>query len=305
LEKVGRTRTGADGSGIRVDVCVCTYRREMLTQCLDAIAAQDVQAEIRIVVADNAEEQEAHARVEAFAADGRVPVTYIHAPARNISVARNACLDAANAPLVAFLDDDEIADPRWLAELLAEADHGRWDAILGPVDAIYPPDAPQWMRDGAFHSTRPVFVEGEIRTGYTGNVLLRRQLIVELGLRFRPEFGRTGGEDLDFFYRLRDGGGRIGFAPKAVAVEQVPVGRASLSWLLRRSFRAGQSHGTRLRDVNRRLQLPLALAKAIACTGAALVAIPTAAKRNRLLTRSALHFGVVARLAGLREIESY
>jgi hypothetical protein len=34
---------------------------------------------------------------------------YVHAPARNISIARNACLDAADAPLIAFIDDDETA----------------------------------------------------------------------------------------------------------------------------------------------------------------------------------------------------
>jgi succinoglycan biosynthesis protein ExoM len=173
------------------------------------------------------------------------------------------------------------------------------------VDAVYPPDAPRWMRDGGFHSTRPVFVGGEIRTGYTGNVLLRRNLVETLSLRFRNEFGRTGGEDLDFFYRLRDGGGRIGFASKALAVEDVPVGRVSLAWLLRRNFRAGQSHGTRLRQAGRGLQLPLALVKAIACGGGALISAPAPARRNRMLTRGALHIGVVARLAGLREIESY
>jgi len=279
----------------------------MLIDCLEAIVAQQVDVGFRIIVADNAEEPEARERVEAMADRTQISIQYVHAPARNISVARNACLEAARGEWIAFLDDDELAEPTWLAALLAEAGRGGWDAVLGPVHAVYPDHAPRWMKAGRFHSTGPVWVKGEILTGYTGNVLIRRSMVERLGLRFRPEYGRTGGEDLDFFYRLRDGGGRIGFAPDAAASEAVPEPRASLSWLLKRSFRAGQSHGSRLLAKSRSgvTEIPKAAVKAAACGVAALLAAPMPARRNRLLTRSALHCGVVARMAGWSEIQSY
>src|SRR5207244_3041165 len=117
---------------------------------------------------------------------------------------------------LAFIDDDETATPGWIAALLDEAEQG-WDAVLGPVKAVYGPDAPAWMAATDFHSTAPVRIGGDILKGYAGNVLLRRATVERLGLRFDLALGRQGGEDDDFFYRLTDAGGRIGYAPDALA----------------------------------------------------------------------------------------
>jgi succinoglycan biosynthesis protein ExoM len=265
---------------------------------------------IRVVVADNADVPEARASIEQAARDLGLDATYVHAPARNISTARNACLDTAKAEWLAFLDDDETACPRWLSGLLAEARRGLWDVVLGPVQAVYPPGAPAWLKAGDFHSTRPVFVRGRIETGYTGNVLIRRQAIENESLRFRTDLGRTGGEDEDFFNRMRDAGARIGFAPEAVAYESVPGNRTTLGWLLRRSFRYGQTYGGGLRSrapglYGRLRASAIAAAKAGYCAAGALAHLPIAARRNRFLTRAALHCGVVARLAGWTEVKLY
>jgi succinoglycan biosynthesis protein ExoM len=291
---------------------VCTFRRESLAGTLASLAAQVLPdgVSLRVIVADNDETPVAEGRIRAVAAALGLDLDYRHAPARSISIARNACLDAARADWLAFIDDDEIAEPQWIAAMLREARAGDWDAVLGPVRAIYDGAAPGWMRQGDFHSTRPVVLKGAIETGYSGNVLIRRALVERVGLRFDLRFGRTGGEDLDFFYRLRDAGGRIGFAEDAWVEEPVPTGRASLKWLLARTFRAGQSHGSRLtlsqpRAAGRVRQAALAIAKAAACACGALVSLPKAATRNRFLTRGALHLGVLARMAGVREIELY
>mgnify|MGYP003579292129 FL=1 len=263
-----------------------------------------------MVVADNAGDTTARELIETTARELGLDTVYVHAPARNISIARNACLDAAIAEWFAFLDDDEIASPIWLSALLREAASGQWDAVLGPVQAVYPKTAPAWVHAGNFHSTRPVFVRGRIETGYTGNVLIRRATVTREGLRFRTELGRSGGEDEDFFNRLRDAGGRIGFARGAVAYETIPAERTSLRWLIRRNFRAGQTYGARLQArsasrLARSRALALAAAKMGACAVAAAVHAPLAMRRNRFLTRAALHLGVVARLAGLKEVKLY
>ena len=92
---------------------------------------------IRVIVADNDETPSALDIVEATARDCSLSVTYLHAPGRNISGARNACLDAATAPLVAFIDDDEVASPEWLAALVGTLEISNADVVLGPVQAVY------------------------------------------------------------------------------------------------------------------------------------------------------------------------
>jgi succinoglycan biosynthesis protein ExoM len=306
-----RAESGADAA-TAVDVCICTYHRPAIVHTLRSVSRQQGsdRVRIRVIVADNAEAPAARELIERAVRELNLDAAYVHAPSRNISIARNACLDTATGEWIAFIDDDEVASPVWLSSLIGEAESGQWDAVLGPVQAVYSQAAPAWMRTGKFHSTEPVFVQGRIETGYTGNVLIRRALVKREGLRFRAELGRTGGEDEDFFHRLRDAGGRIGFARAALAYETIPAARTTLRWLLRRNFRAGQTYGARLsaraRGVLGRVRaLFIAAAKAGVCGVAALFHLPIAARRNRFLTRAALHCGVVARLAGVKELKLY
>ena len=312
IEAGSRSAVSGSSGVSSVDICICTFHRPAIVEALQSLSRQEGHGGVkfRVVVADNAADTAAREHIEATARALNLDCTYVHAPARNISIARNACLDASTAEWLAFLDDDEVASPTWLSALLREAAGGQWDAVLGPVQAVYSEMAPEWVRAGDFHSTRPVFVRGRIETGYTGNVLIRRSLVAREGLRFRTEFGRTGGEDEDFFNRLRDAGGRISFARDALAYEAIPVERTTLRWLLRRNFRAGQTYGARLRTqsrsaVARSRALAFAGAKMSLCALAAAAHFPLAVRRNRYLTRAALHCGVVARLAGMKEVRLY
>ncbi|WP_444665636.1 glycosyltransferase family A protein [Cereibacter changlensis] len=162
----------------RIAIGVCTFRRPGLAETLASLSALDWPEGLRgeIIVADNDETPSAEALVARYAETAPLPVQYIHAPARNISVARNAVLEAAaerDMALLAFLDDDETVAPNWIAALWAARLQTGAEAVLGPVRAHHAPDAPGWMREGAIHDTRPVFLPGgAIKSGYTCNVLL-------------------------------------------------------------------------------------------------------------------------------------
>ncbi|WP_425998132.1 glycosyltransferase [Caulobacter sp. DWR1-3-2b1] len=291
-----------------VDVCICTFHRPEVIETLRSVAAQ-TRLPSRVIVVDNAEEPEAAGRVSAEAALLGLTVVYIHAPARNISLARNAALNAARAPWLAFIDDDQFASPNWLSALLDRAADGDVDAVLGPVDAIYDPAAPVWLRRLNSHSTRPVFVGGKILKGYAGNVLLKRSTLEATDLSFDLALGRTGGEDDRFFLQMTGRGGRIGFAPNAVVYEPVPEARTRWGWLLKRNFRSGQTHGAHLAQGGSRGQRLrhglVAATKALACAGCALASFPDPARRAGWVLRGAMHLGAASRLAGRRELELY
>ena len=291
-----------------IDVCVCTYRRRYLEQTLRSLAALDLPRglTVRVIVADNDIWPSARRLVEALAAELPCEVRYIHCPASNISLARNACLDAAGGDFLAFVDDDSTVSPGWLAKLVETAAATGADAVLGPVHSVYAPSAPGWMRRGDFHSTRPVWTEGEIRTGYSGNVLLDRASPHVAGRHFNLGLGRSGGEDTEYFSHLHQSGGRIAYAPDAAAYEPVTQNRQQFSWLTKRRFRSGQTHGRLL--AARHAVLPqacLAVAKAALSFGAALAFAPVAHLRNRQVLRGVMHAGVVSGLFGVREIHLY
>lgn len=285
---------------VAIDSCVCTFRRSHVVDTLRSISrlALEPNWTIRVIVADNDDAPSARYAIEASARDCSLLLLYLHAPARNISVARNACLDAATAPLVAFIDDDEVASPEWLGALVRTLKTSNADVVLGPVQAVYRPDCSGWMRDGDFHSTKPVWVAGEIITGYTCNVLFRRAAPALNGRRFRLDLG-AGGEDTIFFSAAHRAGGKIDYAANALVTEAVAVDRANLAWLLRRRFRVGQTHGLLLLEdgKSRMKNISVASAKAGICLAAACFNIIGPPERRLYwLLRGAMHGGVVCRL---------
>jgi succinoglycan biosynthesis protein ExoM len=299
------------GAGVRVDVCVCTYRRPELEETLRSIGMLNVPggATVRIVVADNDTVPSARDLVYRLASLLPFNISYVHCPASNISLARNACLEAATGDLLAFVDDDETVSRDWLVELLRRAAETGADAVLGPVRAIYGKGAPGWMKRGDFHSTLPVWVRGEIRTGYTCNVLLHRSSPRLSGRRFNLALGRSGGEDTEYFARLHEAGGAIAFAPEAIVYEPVPVARARFAWLAKRRYRMGQTHGRLLArnkgGVAVLREMGLAGAKIAYCLAATALTVMSAEKRNRSLFRAVMHAGVASGLLGVREIIQY
>ncbi len=294
-----------------IDICVCTYRRPHLAETLRSLARLNLPECLAtaIIVADNDDAPSALPLVEAMRGEVNMPIHYRHAPARNISLARNVCLDESRADFVAFLDDDEVVTREWLQRLLATADAAGADVVLGPVRALYGQDAPAWMRHGDFHSTYPVIRNRGILTGYTCNVLLRMASQSIAGRRFDLARGRSGGEDTAYFAKVADDGGRIAYAPDAWVEELVPIDRASLSWLAKRRFRVGQTHGRLLAEDAgvwaRAKAVGLAASKAGYCFAAAAATAGSAVKRNRYLLRGIMHGGVVGGLLGQSEITLY
>jgi succinoglycan biosynthesis protein ExoM len=299
------------GPEVRIDVCVCTYRRRELEDTLRSVGAMAVpeNARMRIIVADNDVEPSARERAYALAAQLPFEIVYIHCPASNISLARNACLENSTGDFLAFIDDDSTASIEWLSQLMEVAQATGADAVLGPVIAIYSDDAPRWMRQGDFHSTSPVWVDGEIRTGYSGNALLRLASARVSGRRFNLALGSTGGEDTEYFTHLHEAGGLIAFAPHAIVHEPVPANRARFSWLTKRRFRAGQTHGRLLAEKHHGVgairHVAIASAKAVYCFAAAAALALLPRQRNRFALRGVMHLGVVSGLLGVREITQY
>ncbi|MEL6643469.1 MAG: glycosyltransferase family 2 protein [Pseudomonadota bacterium] len=294
----------------RVDICVCTFQRPGVTQTLASLMALDVPdgCDARILVIDNDVHPSAKAPVEAFAARAPLPVRYVHCPAGNISIARNGALHASDARFIAFIDDDEQAEPHWLAALLKRRAVSGAAVVLGPVEPRFEATAPNWVRRAGLHQTRPVWREGEIRTGYTCNVLIDREHPALAGRRFDVRLGQSGGEDTDFFSGAHSAGARIAYAEDALVTEAVPPERTRFRWLARRRYRMGQTHAHVLTERlghPRWTSLPLAASKALACGMLALATLPIAHRRNVALLRATLHMGVVAGLVGHRGLRLY
>ncbi len=298
-----------------IAVGICTFRRATLVQTLESIERQAVpeDAALLIIVADNDDTATAAGVVGEFAARSVHGVEYVHAPARNISIARNAILKSARragAARLAFIDDDETASSDWIAKLDARLNVGDADAVMGPVQAIYGADAPQWMRDAKAHDTWPeTGPDGRPIAGHSCNAMIDYTAPAFAGLRFDPARGRTGGEDSAWFEDARRAGARFALANDALVTEKVPLARERLRWLMLRRYRMGQTYSD-LHYAHRPKaalagQFAVALAKTAWCMVAAAVSFPSARMRNGNAVRAAFHAGVMADLVGRRQPSIY
>jgi GT2 family glycosyltransferase len=101
-----------------ITVIVCTRNRpEDLVRCVESLIGMSC-PNYRILVVDNApSDDRTRDAVEALSSPD-VPLDYVVAPVPGLSNARNVALALVTTPLVAWLDDDEVADEHWLAEIV-------------------------------------------------------------------------------------------------------------------------------------------------------------------------------------------
>ena len=253
---------------MHLTIAMLTYRRnDYLAQVIPELLAQaddvcDAQTTVSVLIVDNDPQAGARAVVEAARAalGGEQPeaaeasgaadsdavamsrLVYVHEPEPGIVAGRNRALSQAHgSDALVFIDDDEIPSPGWLKALVSTWRAQGCAAVTGPTPPTFEVDPSAWVvASGAFDSWEAA--DGaQVRSADTGNLLLDLAVVEDLGLRFDPRYGLTGGEDSLFTRQLTRAGGVIRFAAGAVVTKRVPAARARRTWVLERSLRSGSS----------------------------------------------------------------
>jgi glycosyltransferase involved in cell wall biosynthesis len=233
----------------KVSIVIATfYREEMLRRTLESCLAQRGFAPdaIEIVVVDNAPDGSARCVVEGLeeaAARRGMGLRYLREPRPGISYPRNAGVKAASADLVAFIDDDEEADPDWLHEMLSALRRYDADIVVGPVYPVFEQERaardPFWRWYFTADSHQP---SGEIakRGAGTHNCLFVKRTCCHDDEPFDPALGLTGGEDFRFFLTVTQRGGRVVWCAEGIVREFVPASRSNWAYAVRRRLRENQ-----------------------------------------------------------------
>ena len=203
-------------------------------------AVQDRLAQI--VVVDNDPTGSARDLVEGLQAETHWPLTYVHASVPGVATARNAGLAATEAPLIAFLDDDEVASPGWLAALLEGQTQTDADVVFGPITGRAPSAEPrlQPYLEQFFGRHGPAKTQVIDQPWGCGNSLMVRATALPGPAPFNVASDQAGGEDDALFAALSARGGRFGWAADAWVEEFAPPHRATLRYALARAFAYGQ-----------------------------------------------------------------
>jgi glycosyltransferase involved in cell wall biosynthesis len=229
-----------------VTVAIPTFRRPApLARCLSSVLDQAgvARSAIEIIVIDNCPQASAKPTIDEARRSSDIPIIYVIEPRPGISHARNTAMATASARFIAFIDDDELAETDWLAELLGAQRRLSADMVFGPVLAeVRARNCADAEFFTAFYSICLERVTGPTKDSlYCGNVLLDNGFCQRAGLSFEPSLGLVGGEDLLFFRQAARKGARFAWCREARVHEIVPAYRATWKHVWLRSFLRGQT----------------------------------------------------------------
>jgi len=244
---VGASREGEDVTYPTVSVVIPTYskdRWDWLHECVASVQAQTVQPlEIIVVVDHNPELLEEITRE--FPSVTAVP----NIGDRGVSGARNSGVKASKGEVAAFLDDDSIVTPDWLATLLRHIVKPDVVGVGCYSDGLWDTPCPAWF-PAEFSWTIGVSYFGlpkeptAVRNVWTSAMLVKRSAF-ELVDGFREDFGKIGNrslpEDTDLCLRIASTHDNAIWMwdPARVMKHRVPDGRATFGYLMSRCFLQG------------------------------------------------------------------
>ena len=254
------------GHRTRMSVVVPTCnRRDLLRQCLTAVAAQDY-PDYEVIVVDDGSTDGTGEMVQCEFPQ----VRYVRQePNQGPAAARNRGIEVATGEIVAFTDDDCVPPANWLRQLEEGFEcHPEAGAIGGIQES--PPSMYQrniWARYERF-LTRQVYRVGEEPVvGWpapigSNNLAVRRRLLASIG-GFDERFAGAAGEDTDLLHRLA----AQNYAAVSLPVQVTHYQTYTWSSSIRRQIQRGEGafffqikHTGRhslARDVGRLLATPL------------------------------------------------
>ncbi len=174
-----------------VDVVLRTYNRAPLIK--DAVAslfAADASGiDFHLYIVDNASSDNTPEVLRSIKAEDDGRITLLHEAQAGGQLALNTAIAAGRSPVIAFFDDDERVDTRWLQTIRREFLSPQTDFIAGPCRPLWTSAEPDWMPkryggvlgiiDSGPERTR--FSEGFAGMLTQGNCAVRRSIYDEVG----------------------------------------------------------------------------------------------------------------------------
>jgi len=231
----------------RASIVICAYTLDRWDDLLASIASAQAQPSATevVVVTDHAEDL----RARLLDAGTGVRVVANTGPP-GISGARNTGIEAPTGDIVAYLDDDARAEPGWLDALLAPYADENVVVTGSRIEPAWDGGRPRWFAVeldwvvGCTYRGMPE-TRADVRNVIASGMSFRRWAVEAAG-GFVVSVGRgrglpVGGEETDLCIRIRRlvPGSRVVYEPRAFVWHRVRRERATLGYIVRRSWAEG------------------------------------------------------------------
>lgn len=238
---------------MRVSVVICTYTEEMyehFKDCLSSVQSQTY-PDVEVVVVVDGTRSLYERIVEDYGDD---PSLLLHCNEENVGLleSRNKGAEIATGDIVAFIDDDAVADDHWIAEIVAGYEEQDAVAVGGQMTAAWVAGKPMFLPEEFYWLvgvTHRGFANGPgyVRNTFGSNISFRRDIFLDLD-GFDTDIGGRKGEknlqggETELCARLRNQYSEsVWYTPDAKVAHKVFEYRTHPIWLLKRAFWQGYS----------------------------------------------------------------
>jgi len=201
-----------------VTIIVPTYNRShFIERAFESLVKQDYPRDkLDIIVIDDGSNDQTRAILERFQ-NAHAKFRFLQQNNLGPATARNAGLREARGNIILFIDDDCIADEKWVRELTRAYDDPQVGGVAGRIQFVPPDDniANRCAARNAGGEGQPVDANGEIAFFVTANASFRRDVLEQIG-GFDTAFPHAAQEDLDLSFRVKQHGWQLRYADTAI-----------------------------------------------------------------------------------------
>jgi glycosyltransferase involved in cell wall biosynthesis len=235
-----------------VSVVISTYTIERLNdvlECISSLKRQTLSPSEIILVLDPSE-----SLFQSYSARVPADIRVTSSNKVGLSRARNVGIMTAEGEIVAFVDDDAVADEKWLEHMVKLYEDPHVMGVGGSAVASWETGQPQWFPEelnwivGCSYKGLPTR-RSPVRNPLGCNMSFRKKIFKKVGY-FRDDIGRYGTtllskEETELSMRLLEGipDAKIIYEPQAIVYHKVSGKRATFKYIWMRSFYEGVSNG--------------------------------------------------------------
>lgn len=223
-------------SGLTVSVVIMTFNRPgTLRRCLDSMLEQSLSHDrFELVVVDVSTEPVTGV-LDVYR--NSLNIRHFHTKNEGVAGNRNFGADKAQAALLAYIDDDCVAEPRWLEWLISSAEANPGALVGGDVRNFNPGNAVSCAGQVITEAVDSCFNSGPEPVFFPGlNFAVPREGYLLIG-GCDASFGRLAAEDRDFADRWRQSGRQQVREPRAIVIHEH---RIDLKGFVRQYFNYGK-----------------------------------------------------------------
>lgn len=255
----------------KISVAICSYNRgRFIVKALNSLFDQDFDKnKFEVIVVDNNSTDNTLQLLEEYKKQHPdYNFRYVTEPTQGVAYTRNRGAKEAKGEIVAYLDDDSIAQPNWLQSTVDFFDDNP-DVYStgGKITPYFLTDVPDWYSK-YFFGLVGNFDQGKNVKQLTGqrypcgaNMAFREKVFDEVGY-FNTALGRSGkgllaNEEKDIYMRILDYGKKVFYLPGVQVLHAVEANKFDKNYVRRHSMGIGGGERLRLKGQ------PIALIKKI------------------------------------------